>query len=609
MSRRFHDLVELGEESCRTFGDLPLFGTRRATGWEWITYREFQGMVDAFRGGLASLGVGAGDRVAIVSRNRVEWAVAAYATYGLGATFVPMYEAQRSEEWAFILADAGAKVVIGSTQPVVTALLELKPRIRGLAHVVGIDHTPEGAASYDALISRGRAEPVPSTHPAGDAVAGFIYTSGTTGKPKGVMLTHDNLTSNVAAGTSVFPMSSDDRTVSFLPWAHVYGQVVELHVLVSVGASTAFNTDTTKLVEEIGDVRPTMLVAVPRIWNRIYGGVSRQMEGEPGFVRALFKNGIAAAKRRRRGEHLGPLESVGLALADRVLFARVRKKLGGRLKYALSASAALSLEVAEFVDALGIDVYEGYGLSETSPIVSANTPDARKLGSVGRPIPGVTVVIDTAVGDEPGRGEILVYGPNVMKGYHARPEENAAALMPDGGFRTGDIGYLDDDGFLWVTGRIKEQYKLENGKYVMPAPLEEVLGLSPYFTSVMLYGDGKPYNVAVVVLAEASVRAWAAANHVELEADVTEDPRVRALAAAEIERLSESFRGYEKPRGFILTKEDFTIEGGLLTPTLKLKRRVALEKYKARLDALYGPRVEPVEEPPSSAPGARRSVL
>ncbi len=581
------DLVSLARESFRTHGDRPLFGTRGPGGWIWTTYREVEAAVDAFRAGLASLGVRAGDRVGIIAGNRVEWAVAAYATYGLGATFVPMYQQQRADEWELILRDCGAKVVIGAGRHVLEAIAEMRARLPALVHVIALDGHEPRSLDFEEVLERGRAQPVPATAPDPDTVAGFIYTSGTTGKPKGVMLTHRNIATNIAAGLSVFPIGADDSTLSFLPWAHAYGQVIELHLVVAAGASTAFVTDVSKLVEQLAEVRPTMLVAVPRIFNRLYANLMEQIGKRPRFVQGLFRTAVRTAKRHRLGEKTSVLDDAALRLADRLIFTKVRKRLGGRLRYAISASATLSLEVAEVIDAAGIPVFEGYGLTETSPIVSGNTPSARRLGSVGRVIPGVRVVIDESVGAQPGRGEIIVYGPNVMKGYHDRPEENAKAFTSDGGFRTGDLGHVDDDGFLFITGRIKEQYKLENGKYVMPSPLEERLKISPFILNVMLYGDNRPFNVALIVIDAMAVRGWAEREGIDLGADPTRHPRVAALVRGEIDREGASFRGYELPRAFVLTTEDFTIENGLLTPSLKLKRREAIARHGSALEALY----------------------
>ncbi|HEU4731190.1 MAG TPA: AMP-binding protein, partial [Kofleriaceae bacterium] len=496
------------------------------------------------------------------------------------------YEAQRPEDWEFILQDCGAVAVFGRTPAITAAIAAMQPRLPALRHVITIEAGEAGGAgSLAALVES--AGPPPGVAPIGpDDVAGLIYTSGTTGMPKGALLTHRNLTSNAVACLGGFPVTPEDRTISFLPWAHVYGQVVELHILIAAGASTAFNTDTDHLLDDLHTVKPTMLVAVPRIFNKLHVSVRAQIEHQPRVIRRVFERGLAASLRRRRGERLELRAHLALWLAG-LLFAMVRRKLGGRLRYAISGSATLSREVGEFIDAIGIPVYEGYGLTETSPIVTMNSPGHRKLGSVGRPIAGVTVEIDTSRGEAPGEGEIVVHGPNVMKGYHARPEEDARVFTTDGGLRTGDLGRIDDDGYLFITGRIKEQYKLENGKYIMPSPLEERLALSPFIRNVMLHGASRPYNVALVVIDGPQIRSWAAERGATLGPDLTVDHRVRELIQGELDRGSRDFRPYERPLACVLTEAPFTVENGLLTPTLKLKRRHVLARFGADLDALY----------------------
>ena len=605
----FGNLVELAEASVARFTSRPLFGERLAAGgWGWTTYAEWQHHVDALRGGLAALGVKAGDRVAIVSRNSAAWAAAAYASYGLGAAFVPMYEAQRPEDWEFILHDCDATVVFARTPAIARALDAMQPRLASLREVIVIEGGLEDPRSLARLEGRGRDKPVPAHHAAPEDLAGLVYTSGTTGFPKGVMLTHRNLTTNILSTVAEFPIEASDRTLSFLPWAHVYGQVVELHILIAIGASTAFNTDTERLLDDLREVRPTILVAVPRIFNKIHAGVCAQIERRPRVIRDVFWSGLAASVRRRRGEPLTFKDRVMCTLAG-VLFAAIRRKFGGRLKYAISASATLSRQVGEFIDGLGIEVYEGYGLTETSPVVAMNRPGHRKLGSVGLPISAVSLELDLERGDQPGEGEIIVHGPNVMKGYHARPEENARAFTADGGLRTGDLGRIDPDGYLFITGRIKEQYKLENGKYVMPSPLEEQLALSPFIRNVMLHGANQPYNVALVVIDEDRVRSWAAARTHELAADLTQDEAVRSLILDELGRQASAFRAFERPRDCVLTTEPFTLDNGMLTPTLKLKRREVLAKYGAALEALYQRPAPAVREArPAVAPTAPRLV-
>jgi len=586
MSGNFRTLVELWEKSTELHGPRELFGTKSGSAWHWISYAEFKVEVDALRAALAALGVKAGDRVAMIAGNRVEWAAAAYATFGLQATFVPMYEAQPLEDWAFILRDCEAKIVFCATAEVLAKLDSVRSQLPALEHAIGLDlpHTDE--RSYKKQLELGKATPRACEHPAPEHPACFIYTSGTTGQPKGVVLSHWNIASNVIAALELFPIRPSDRSLAFLPWAHAFGQTAELHLLFGVGCSLALNDEVPNLVGNLAEVKPTILIAVPRIFNRIYDVVNKQMIDRPKPIQALFRAGIAAATKKKRGESLTLGQGLALAAADRLIFSKVRARFGGRLRFSVSGSAALAREVAEFVDALGISVFEGYGLTEASPVVSANSPDFTRIGTVGKPLPRVRVEIDrTATGDAVN-GEILVYGDNVMLGYHHRPEEERQMLMPDGGLRTGDMGFIDEDGYLHITGRIKEQYKLENGKYVVPSPLEEELKLSPYVANAMLYGLNRPYNVALVVVDEPAVTRWARDKKLELK-DITRDSAVKELIAKELEARAANFRGYEKPKAFELIREDFTVENGLLTPSLKVRRKQVLDRYLPLLEALY----------------------
>lgn len=587
---KFENLVALFEESTDKFAPRELFGTKVGSGWVWTTFAQTRKLVDDFRGGLASLGIEKGDRVAIVSNNRVEWAVAAYATYGLGAAFVPMYESQIAREWEFILRDCEAKVAIAATKEIEEKLRAMiGERVPSLQHVVSLAGPETDETSYKALLRKGAEEPVPSAKPDSKDTACLVYTSGTTGSPKGVILSHGNIASNISAVHELFPFSDNDRSLSFLPWAHVFGHTAELHCMLSMGASMGIAESVDKIVDNLAEVKPTILFSVPRIFNRIYNGVQKQMEDKPAPIRALFQSGLRAAAKKRDGEPLGVLESMALGLADRLVFTKIRARFGGRLKYAISGAAALSKDVAEFVDGLGIMVYEGYGLTETSPITNANFPDNRKIGSVGKAIPGVRVVIDKEATDDETDGEIVIYGPNVMQGYHNRPEDNAEVFTEDGGFRTGDMGYIDDEGYLYITGRIKEQYKLENGKYVVPTPLEEAIKLSSFVANVMVHGANKPYNVAVIVPDMTSLKPWADNQGISYSSDsaLLKDERVRKLFEEEIEKHSEKFKGFERVKRFALISEDFTQSNGMLTPSLKLKRRNVLERWGTDIDGLY----------------------
>jgi long-chain acyl-CoA synthetase len=576
------------EKSVEKYGPRELFGTKTGESWVFSTYSQFKKLVDDLRGGLSQLGVGRGDKVGIISNNRIEWAVAAYATYGLGAAYVPMYESQLEKDWEYIIRDSEVKVLFVSTPAIYEKTKDFVSKIPTLRHVVLV--SGQGSElTYDGLLKKGIEKPVPAVHPEGKETAGLLYTSGTTGNPKGVILSHGNVISNLLGVQGGLPVGTGDRSLAFLPWAHSFGHTCELHLVVSIGASMGICDATDKIVQYLSEVKPTILLAVPRIFNRIYSGVQQQMESKPAVIQKLFRAGLKASVKEKQGKALGLGEKITLLLADKLVFSKIRARFGGRLQYAVSGAAALSHEVGEFIDALGITVYEGYGLTETSPIVSSNIPGQRKLGSVGRPIPGVRVVIDKTATGDPKNGEIVVYGPNVMQGYYKHKAETDAVFTPDGGFRTGDMGYLDEDNYLFITGRIKEQYKLENGKYVVPAPLEEALKLSPFVSNVMIYGDNKPFNVALVAPNVGIVQEWAKAHGLgekKLD-DILADARLRSKVKEELERVSGEFKGYERIRNFALISEDFTQENGMLTPKLSVKRRNVLAKWGGEIEKLY----------------------
>ena len=586
-------LNELFSQASSLYPSNPLFGVRGGDGdWDWTTYAEFGTAVDQARGGLASLGVSKGDRVAIISDNRVEWAVGAYGAFTLGTVWVPMYEAQTQKDWQFILADSGAKVMFAATDGIRAQVEEIQDQLPDLEMIIVIDDPAGGnAIDYTELLARGSESPTPIVDVDPSDLAGLIYTSGTTGNPKGVMLSHGNLTTNVMALTDVFPLEQDDRSASFLPWAHSFGQTVELHTLMHQGASMGLTSAAT-LTRDMPEIKPTMLVSVPTVFNKVYDGLQKMMEAEGGVKKSMFDAAVSNARKREQMRKRGKRSRwVDLQndLFDKLVFSKVRDAFGGRLKYAFSGGAAISTEVAEFISAVGITVYEGYGLTETSPVVTANTKSGRRLGSVGRTVPGVTVEIDKELTGDGDVGEIVVHGPNVMVGYYNLPEENSAVFTDDHGFRTGDLGHIDDDGYLFIRGRIKEQYKLENGKYVVPSPIEEQLQLSGFISQVMVYGEQRPFNVAVVVPDFEYLEQWAKENDLDtsdLDA-LLSDAEVRDLYEKEITRAQSSIKHYERVRDFVLEDEEFTPDNGMLTPSLKIKRRAIIEKLGGDIDGMY----------------------
>jgi long-chain acyl-CoA synthetase len=600
-SPRFENLVEMFERSVRLYGPRPLFGTKRGGQWTWTTYEEVGRLVDAARGGLAACGLKRGDRLCIVSNNRIEWATLAYACYSLGVALVPTYETQSPKEWAFVANDCGASIIVAANQPIYDRCKDLLPQAPTVKHLIGLSLPKDDPNSFESLLDAGRKLQAPSIHPEPTDTSSLIYTPGTTGNPKGVILSHGNIASNISAVHELLPLGSDDCSLSFVPWADSFGHTCELHALVSLGASIAICEDVQQLSEQLTEVKPTVLFGVAGMFDRFFHVVHEEATSRPKFVQILGHYGIPASKKKRRGEQLGLLENVTLKLADRLVFANMRAHFGGRVKYAFSGGAALPRHVAEFFGAVGVVVYQGYGLAETSPIVSANRPGAHRIGSVGKPILGVKVVIDKSVGVDDRQGEIVVYGPNVMVGYHNREDENRAAFMVDGGgdyrsasqeargFRTGDLGYLDDDGYLYVTGRIKERYKLENGKYVAPVPLEGQLKPSRYIINAIVYGNNRPYNVALVVANVEALKRWSARRGLSFANDeeMLANPRVYEAVFSDVEMQSAACKGFERIKKIALTAEDFTTANGLLTPSLKLNRRVAMQKFGPQIEALY----------------------
>lgn len=588
MAEKFEDLVDMFVKSTDRYRDKLLMGVKKSGAYQWITYGEVRRRVDNFRAGMAARGVGAGDSVAIIANNGPEWAIAAYATYGLGAYFVAMYPSQQPKDWKFILNDCGAKALVVANSEIAADIAGIRGELEVLEHVFEVGGGDDN--SFEAVEKAGEAKPSEPVNPDAGDIACLIYTSGTTGNPKGVRLSHGNIVSNINAVHEIFPMSGDDRSLSFLPWAHSFGQTCELHCLLSLGASMGLAESVPEIINNLAEVKPTLLFSVPRIFNKIYAGVLAKMEANPPFVQKLFRRGmeLATAQRTRK---LGSLEKAKLWLADKVVFSKIRARFGGRMRYAFSGGAAISKEVATFIDNLGIVVYEGYGLSETSPIACANYPNNRKIGSVGKAIPEVRIEIDKAAAGNPegDEGEIVIHGPNVMQGYHNLPDKTKEVIREDGGFRTGDLGRMDDEGYVFITGRIKEQYKLENGKYVAPAPMEEKYKLSPLINQVMVYGMNRPFNVAIVVPDLANLKTWAASEGVN-GADpqqLCDDPKTVARMEKELEDFGKDFKGYERVRKVKLIAEEFSEKNDMLTPTMKLKRRNVIKTYEGTLNKLY----------------------
>ena len=588
----YQNLVELFENAEQQYADNPLFGTKNDSGkYEWVNYKQVGERVKHFRAGLASLGVQKGDRIGIISRNRTEWLIAEIAAYGVGAWFVPMYEKELRSMWEYVLKDASCKILIVSTTDIYEKVKDFIDLIPTLEQIIVIEGS--GTNSMAAFEEIGKKNPVLSFHPEAKDVAVIIYTSGTTGSPKGVMLSHGNLCFASQAGYHLYREDLTEETVSFchLPWAHSYAITAELHNVLQFGGSIGLMDTIKKMGSDLVKVRPTVLMSVPRVFNTIYKGIYKRMNEEGGLKQKLFTMAVSSAKKR----FLTGKSNVGYQLLNKLVLDKIRNRFGGRLQFSLTASARMNEDVALFFYSIGIPTYDAYGLTETSPVITMNAPKAYKFGSVGKPVEQTKVVIDQSVNDKDrDDGEIVVYGPQVMIGYYNKPEETKKVLQDDGGLRTGDRGTVDDDGFLFITGRIKEQYKLQNGKYIFPATIEEGIKRLPYVANAMVYGDGKEYNVCLVALDTENIEEWA---H-EMKLDIHPSDLIAGVAkpGSDLKKflcdsisksLKDDLRKYEIPKKYFFITEDFTHENGMLTQTMKIKRKAIFEKYGKHLEQLY----------------------
>jgi long-chain acyl-CoA synthetase len=561
--------------------------------WQPTSSAEFLRRIAGISNALDQLGVKAGDRVGLFSPNRPEWHIADFAILGLGAADVPIYFNESPDRLVYILNHSGAEVVIVAGEMQCRRLLECRSRLNSVKHIICAAAPADlgeeilrfetlAAATGDAAIAEYRLRAARVTS---DQLATIIYTSGTTGEPKGVMLTHNNLSSNEETSVGPYRMSPADRAVSFLPLSHVYERVTGYAYLFH-GVQVAYVERMDDLPQALLEVHPTLAAAVPRVFEKLYANVLQKGHESRGAKRRIFDWAMRVAQTSVRWKAYGVEASPWLRLrweiADRMVYSKIRAGTGGSFRAFISGGGPLSRELAEFFWAVGVPVYQGYGLTEASPVVSANHPGANKVGTVGRPIEHVSV----RLADD---GEILVQGPCVMKGYYHKPEETSAVISPEGWLSTGDIGRLDEDGYLYVTDRKKDLFKTAAGKFVAPQPIENMLKVSPLILNAVLVGDAHKFIAALIVPNFANVEAVARAkgrtfaSHEQLAAD----PWVHQLIGGEVEQVNSRLAQYETIKRFALLDHDFTFDGGQLTYTLKLKRRVIAERYAQLIEGLY----------------------
>ena len=572
---------------------------RRDGRWESIASQEFLRRVAGLSTALVELGVKPGDRVGLFAANRPEWHTADFAINGSGAVTVPIYFNESPDRMTYILKHCGAKVlfVVGASQ--LRKILAVRPSIPDLEQIIvadgGVD-IPSECLRYETLIAGASATDISSYRLRASQVlpgqlASLIYTSGTTGEPKGVMLTHNNFCSNVHDVGHDFSLDpAKDLATSFLPLARIYGRTLD-YIYIFGGTPLSYVESLEAVAQALLEVRPTITAAVPRFFEKIYARIVEQGSKATGVKRMLFDWAMNVAQRAAPWRATGAPASLALKarwkLADELVYKKFRLGLGGRLRIISSGGAPLSQTLAEFFWTVGIPIYQGYGLTETSPIVSSNYP-VNRMGSSGKPIPNVQV---RAAED----GEILVKGPCVMQGYYKNPEATREVLSEDGWFRTGDIGYVDKDNYLFITDRKKDLLKTAAGKFVAPQPIENALKTSPYILNAMVVGDRRKFIVALLVPNAATVAAKAADQGIKFasKTELAAHPWVHALIDSEVKRLTVHLAQYETIKRFALLPEDFTFDNGTLTFTLKLKRRVVEQQYAAIIESLYADVAEP----------------
>ena len=572
---------------------------RRAGHWEEISSQEFLRRVAGLSHSFVELGVKAGDRVGLFAPNCPEWHTADFAISGSGAATVPIYFNESLDRMTYILNHCGAQVLFIAGESQLQKFLQVRDQLKHIQQVIVAeagDGLPSDLLRYETLIaSTGPAEIAAYRLRVGQVLpsqlASIIYTSGTTGEPKGVMLTHANFSSNVTDSCHALDLRPEsDLAVSFLPLAHVYGRMLD-YVYIFFGCPVAYVEVVENVAQALLEVHPTVLAAVPRFFEKIYARLMEQGTKNTGLKHKIFDFAMATAREAapwRAGEKsAGVTTKLKWLLADRLVYSKIRAGTGGQLRVVLSGGAPLSKALGEFFWAIGIPIYQGYGLTETSPVLTTNYPENR-IGSSGRPIPNVEI----RIADD---GEILAKGPCVMQGYYKSPEFTQDVFTEDRWFKTGDIGYLDKDNYLFITDRKKDLLKTAAGKFVAPQPIENALKTSPFILNAMVVGDQRKFVVALIVINPATVGPKLAEVGVTCSsnAEMAAHPRTYALIQEEVQRLTAHCAQYETIKRFALLCDDFTFDAGTLTFTMKLKRRVVENQYRGLIDKLFADVTEP----------------
>ncbi len=589
-------LTELFFTSVERYADNRPTALRAKIAGEWrsITHRDLARRVVAVAVGLKELGIRPGDRISILSETRPEWAIADYACLCAQAADVPIYPTLTAKQTEYILKDSGAIGVFCSTAEQVAKVLEIRGALPALRYLIVFDAAAkrDGVMTLDELEAKGQAtlgkyprlkEEAIAISP--DALATLIYTSGTTGDPKGVILSHKNIWSNVQGGLQAMPLGPTDECLAMLPLSHVYERMVD-YTLLAAGVIINYAESFDKVAANLQEVRPTIVLSVPRLYEKVYARVLENALSGSGLKRRIFfwarKTGDDWATRRLAGQPIPTGLAIKRKIADRLVFAKLRARTGGRIRYFISGSAPLSAEIAKFFYSAGLPVLEGYGLTETSPVLTLNPYDRPRIGTVGIAFPEVKLKFAED-------GEILAQGPNVMAGYYNKPEATAEAIDKDGWFHTGDIGEMDADGYLKITDRKKDLIKTAGGKFIAPQPIENQVKLSKFVANAVLLGDKRKFSILLVVPNFEALEPWGHAQGLGglSRRELIGHPLVQQKLDNEVQGMLSDVARFERPKRIMLLEQDFTIESGELTPTLKVKRRVVEKNYQRAIDAAY----------------------
>ena len=558
--------------------------------WSRISYDEVFRTTRAAAAGLRALGVGRGDAAAILADNRPEWAFADYACLCAGVRDVPIYPSLTAPQIAYILQDSGARAVFAEDEVQLAKLMEIRDQCPELRHIIVFDppdKTSDGILAWrefllldpEGLSDRAFREEALAARP--ESVATILYTSGTTGNPKGVLLTHANVESNVRACRTLLDVSDKDTTLSFLPLSHILQRMVD-YFFFAVGCAIAYARDITTVAEDLGIVRPTVVASVPRLYERVYNAVTGASGVKGLLVGWAVSVGLAHADAVLEGRNPGWWTQVRKSLADKLVFSKLRARVGGRLRFFVSGGAPLSPDINRFFFAAGLRILEGYGLTETSPVTNVNTFENFRIGTVGKAVPGTEIRIASD-------GEICIRGPQVMKGYFNRPEATAEAIDADGWFKTGDIGKIDEDGFLSITDRKKDIIVTAGGKNIAPQPIENRLKLDTYIDQAVMVGDRRRFPSLLVVPDFEQLNEWADANQIDASdpATLLRDTKCQEFLGGRVQQTLAGLASFETPKKTAFLATAFTIEDGTLTPTQKVKRRIVEERYEGLVESLY----------------------